>query len=333
MSELDHVATTMVDAGRGILAADESIRTMSARLEAEGVEATATTRRDYRELLLTAPALSTSVSAIILSDETFNQTLADGQPFPEACRERGVLPGVKVDAGVSPLPGGGGATVTEGLDGLGGRLAAYAASGAAFAKWRAVIDVTNASGYALEANAHALARYAALCQEHGIVPIVEPEVLCNGPHGIEASGETTVAALSAVFDHLERNRVDRTGIVLKPNLVTPGLDGPPVSTDTVAATTLGVLHRHVPADVPGVAFLSGGHSSEQACAYLGAVNELAVDAPWALTYSFGRALVSDALRTWRGDPANVDAAQRALLDNCRRASRAVGRRRAAASPA
>lgn len=330
MSELDHVATTMVEAGRGILAADESIRTMSARLEAEGVAPTATNRRDYRELLLTAPGLSDTVSGIILSDETFNQTLADGQPFPEACRERGVLPGVKVDTGVSPLPKGQGATVTEGLDGLGARLETYAAHGAAFAKWRAVIDVTTTSPYALEANAHALARYAALCQEHGIVPIVEPEVLCNGPHDIGTSAEATVAALTTVFDHLERNRVDLTGIVLKPNMVTPGLDGPPATPETVAATTLGVLGRHVPADVPGIAFLSGGHSNEQACTYLGAINELAADAPWALTYSFGRALVSDALRTWKGDPTNVAAAQQALLENCRRASQAVRRRPAAA---
>lgn len=331
MSELNHVATTMVDAGRGILAADESVRTMSARLEAEGIDATATNRRDYRELLLTAPGLSERVSGIILSDETFHQTLADGQPFAEACRERGVLPGVKVDTGVSPLPKGDGATVTEGLDGLGARLEAYAANGAAFAKWRAVVDVTNTSPYSVEANAHALARYAALCQEHGIVPIVEPEVLCNGPHDIGASAEATVAALSTVFDHLERNRVDLTGIVLKPNMVTPGLDGPPATPETVAATTLGVLGRNVPADVPGIAFLSGGHSNEQACTYLGAINELAADAPWALTYSFGRALVSDALRTWKGEAGNVTAAQQALLDNCRRASQAVLRRPAAAA--
>lgn len=330
MSQLNDVATRMVEGGRGILAADESIKTMSARLEAEGIDATATNRRDYRELLLTAPRLSETVSGIILSDETFGQTLADGQPFPEACRERGVLPGIKVDTGVTPLPKGGGATVTEGLDGLGARLASYAERGAAFAKWRAVVDVTNTSDYAREANAHALARYAALCQEHGIVPIVEPEVLCNGPHDLGASAEATAAALAAVFEQLERNRVELEGIVLKPNMVTPGLDGPPATPETVAATTLNVLGRHVPADVPGIAFLSGGHSNEQSCTYLGAINEMAGDAPWSLTFSFGRALVSDALRTWKGEPGNVEAAQQALLDNCRRASEAVGRRPATA---
>ncbi|HEX6249782.1 MAG TPA: class I fructose-bisphosphate aldolase, partial [Nocardioidaceae bacterium] len=326
MSQLNDVATQMVTGGRGVLAADESIKTMSARLEAEGVDATATNRRDYRELLLTAPRLSDTVSGIILSDETFGQTLADGQPFPEACRERGVLPGIKVDTGVTPLPKGGGATVTEGLDGLGARLASYAERGAAFAKWRAVIDVTNTSAYAREANAHALARYAALCQEHGIVPIVEPEVLCSGPHDLGTSADVTAAALAAVFDQLERQRVELDGIVLKPNMVTPGLDGPPTTPETVAATTLNVLGSHVPADVPGIAFLSGGHSNEQSCTYLGAINEMAGDAPWSLTFSFGRALVSDALRTWKGEPGKVEAAQQALLDNCRRASQAVGRR-------
>lgn len=331
MPQLNEVATTLVDAGRGILAADESVRTMSARLEAEGVEATPTSRRDYREMLLTAPGLSETVSGVILSDETFNQTLADGRPFPEASRELGVLPGIKVDTGVAPLPKGDGATVTEGLDGLGARLERYAADGAAFAKWRAVIDVRTTSPYALEANAHALARYAALCQEHGIVPVVEPEVLCDGPHDIGTSAQATAAALTAVFDQLQRNRVDLRGIVLKPNMVTPGLDGPPATAETVAATTVNVLGRHVPAEVPGIAFLSGGHSNEQACSYLGAINELAADAPWALTYSFGRALVSDALRTWKGDPVNVDAAQQALLANCRRASRAVQRRPAPAN--
>jgi fructose-bisphosphate aldolase, class I len=331
VSYLNQVATRLVDAGRGILAADESVRTMSARLTAEGIEATPASRRDYRQLLLTAPGLSDTVSGIIWSDETFNQKLTDGRPFPEACRERGVLAGIKVDTGTTPLPNGGGATVTEGLDGLGRRLEEYAAHGAAFAKWRAVIDVTTASTYSLEADAHALGRYAALCQANGIVPVVEPEVLCGGGHGIGASAEVTVAALTAAFDQLERNRVELDGIVLKPNMVTPGLDGQPATPETVAATTLRVLGRHVPADVPGIAFLSGGHSNEQACTYLGAINELASDAPWSLTFSFGRALVSDALRTWKGEPANVESAQRALLENCRRASQAVGRRPAGAT--
>lgn len=326
MPDLDHVSSELVATGRGILAADESVKTMSARLEGEGIEASSTTRRDYRGLLLTAPALSDAVSGMILADETFRDALADGQPFPEACRERGILPGIKVDTGTTPLARGDGAMVTEGLDGLGGRLAEYAAMGAAFAKWRAVIDVTTMSAYSLEANAHALARYAALCQEHGIVPIVEPEVLCNGRHTVDESATATESALTAVFDHLERHRVDLAGIVLKPNMVTPGLDGPPQPADVVAARTLRVLSMAVPAGVPGIAFLSGGHSNEQACEYLAAINDQAVDAPWSLTFSFGRALVSDALRTWRGDPARVEAAQEALLANCRRAAEALQNR-------
>lgn len=331
MPDLHQVASQLVTTGRGILAADESTKTMTARLTAEGIEGSKTNRRDYRELLLTAPGLSDTISGVILSDETFCDSLAGGQPFPEACRDRGVLPGVKVDTGTSPLPKGDGATVTEGLDGLGDRLATYAQAGAAFAKWRAVIDVTTMSACSLEANAHALGRYAALCQEHGIVPIVEPEVLCDGPHDIEKSTEATEATLAEVFAQLECNRVDLGGMVLKPNMVTPGLDGPPVSSQAVAVTTVRVLGAHVPPSVPGVSFLSGGHSNEQACEYLGAINEQAGSAPWALTFSFGRALVSDALRTWQGEPDNVDAAQQALLSNCRRASEALARRPAHAA--
>ena len=323
MTDLAQVASELVRTGRGILAADESIRTMSARLEAEGIEASRESRRDYRELLLTAPGLAETVSGIILSDETFGDTLADGTPFPQASRALGILPGIKVDTGVSPLPKGDGATITEGLDGLGARLASYAERGAAFAKWRAVIDVQTASPYAVETNAHALARYAALCQEHGIVPIVEPEVLCNGPHDISVSAEVTDRVLAEVFDQLERQRVDLAGIVLKPNMVTPGLDGAPSTAQAVAAETIGVLGRRVPPAVPGIAFLSGGHSNEQSCTYLTAVNELAGSSPWALTYSFGRALVSDALRTWKGDPARVEKAQQVLLANCGRAAAAL----------
>ncbi len=326
MTTLARVAAELTRTGRGILAADESVRTMSARLAAEGIEPTAENRRAYRELLLTAPGLRETVSGVIWSDETFGSRLADGRGFPEACRDLGVLPGVKVDTGTSPLPRGEGATVTEGLDGLGARLADYAERGAAFAKWRAVIDVRTASSYAIEANAHALARYAALCQQHGIVPIVEPEVLCGGTHGLAQSTEVTDEVLEAVFRQLEHQRVDLAGIVLKPNLVTAGLDGPPATPPTVAAATMGVLGRRVPAAVPGVAFLSGGHSTEQACDYLGAVNDLATSAPWALTYSFGRALVSDALRTWKGDPARVAEAQQVLLANCRSAAAALRRR-------
>jgi fructose-bisphosphate aldolase class I len=319
---LAETAQQMTSGGRGVLAADESIKTMSARLEAEGIPASDTARRDYRELLLTAPDLSELVSGIILADETFGQELSDGRTFPEACRELGILPGIKVDTGVSPLPGQGGATITEGLDGLGARLASYAERGAAFAKWRAVIDPNNVSEYAARANAQALARYAALCQENGIVPIVEPEVLCNGDHPLTTSAEATGLALGALFEELERAGVDLTGIVLKPNFVTPGLDAPAVPASDVAAATYQVLRDTVPAAVPGIAFLSGGHPTADVCAFLTELN--AVDArPWNVTFSFGRALVSDALHTWAGDPANVAAAQEALVRNCREASDAT----------
>ncbi|MQA61352.1 MAG: fructose-bisphosphate aldolase class I [Actinophytocola sp.] len=318
MSTLAETARQMTSGGRGVLAADESIKTMSARLEAEGIPAGDVTRRDYRELLLTADGLPDSVSGIILSDETFGQELSDGRPFPLAARELGILPGIKVDTGTTPLPGQGGALITEGLDRLGTRLASYAGRGAAFAKWRAVFDVTTTNSYVARANAHALARYAALCQEHGIVPIVEPEVLCNGDHALAVSAETTGLALASVFEELDRAGVDLTGIVLKPNFVTPGLDAPAIPAGDVAAATYEVLLDTVPAAVPGIAFLSGGHPTADVCAFLSDLIAIP-ERPWHVTFSFGRALVSDALRTWAGAPANVAAAQQRLLDNCRSA--------------
>lgn len=326
MPDLERAATELVSDGRGILAADESNRTMSTRLEGEGIEATETNRRNYREVLVTAPGLADTISGVIMFDETFRQSLSSGTPFPDACRDAGLLPGIKVDTGTTPLPKGDGATITEGLDGLGDRLAEYEAAGAVFAKWRAVIGITTSTDYALESNAHALGRYAALCQEHGIVPIVEPEVLCSGSHDLAACREVTQRTLTAVFDHLDRNRVELGGMVLKPNMVTPGLDGPPVSAQEVAEATLDVLHSAVPAGVPGVAFLSGGHSNQAACEYLAEINARADSAPWSLSYSFGRALVSDALSTWKAHADQVTAAQRVLLDNCRRASDATRRR-------
>lgn len=319
---LAEIAQQMTSGGRGILAADESIKTMSARLEAEGIPANATTRRDYRELLLTANGLSESVSGIILADETFGQQLADGRAFPDVARELGILPGIKVDAGTKPLPGQGGALVTEGLDGLGERLASYAERGAAFAKWRAVFDVHTTTPYSARANGHALARYAAHCQAHGIVPIVEPEVLCNGDHDLAASERTTWLALSTVFSELDQAGVDLTGIVLKPNFVTPGLDAAPVDARAVAETTFAVLRDNVPSAVPGIAFLSGGHPTVDVCAFLSELHAIPAR-PWDVTFSFGRALVSAALRTWAGDAANVAAAQEVLLQNCETAARAA----------
>jgi fructose-bisphosphate aldolase class I len=321
-STLAETAQQMTSGGRGILAADESIKTMSARLEGEGIPASATTRRDYRELLLTADGLSESISGIILADETFGQQLNDGRAFPDAARELGILPGIKVDTGTTPLPGQAGALITEGLDGLGARLASYAERGAAFAKWRAVFDVHTITPYTARANGHALARYAALCQEHGIVPIVEPEVLCNGDHDRVASAEASRLALRSVFAELDQAGVDLTGIVLKPNFVTPGLNATPVTASAVAAATFAVLRETVPSSVPGIAFLSGGHPTADVCEFLSELNANR-ERPWQVTFSFGRALVSAALHTWAGNAANVPAAQEALLDNCRSAADAA----------
>ncbi len=324
MADLPDTALRLTSGRRGILAADESIRTMSGRLEAQGVEGTERNRRDYRQLLVTAPDLSTRVSGVILCDETFGQSLSDGRPFPQACHELGILPGIKVDTGTRPLPRQGGALITEGLDGLGDRLAAYAEAGAAFAKWRAVIDVTTTTPYAQRVNASALARYAALCQEHGIVPIVEPEVLAAGAHDLATCARVTREVLEILFAELADARVDLSGIVLKPNFVTPGLAGPHVSASSVGAVTFDILRRTVPNEVPGIAFLSGGHSTRDACAYLEAVNAVA-GAPWELTFSFGRALVSPALAAWAGQPAHVTQAQRILVAACAQAGASTAR--------
>lgn len=326
MRSNSRVAVELVTAGRGILAADESIATMSARLKAEGVQPSRTTRRDYRELLVTAPGLADTVTGVILNEETFNDCLADGRPFPVACDEAGLIPGIKVDSGTREIPHSGGALVTTGLDGLDQRLSRFAANGARFAKWRAVIDVATMSDRSLDMNASALARYAALCQGNDLVPIIEPEVLCSGNHPLSRCSTVTLAALEVVFRNLEKQAVDLSAIVLKPNLVTPGLDVESAAPAEVAAATMMVLLDVVPADVPGIAFLSGGHPGAAACAYLGAINELGESAPWSLTFSFGRALVSDALHAWQGDPAKVESAQQVLLGNCRRASDAVRRR-------
>lgn len=320
--DLAATARQLTSGSRGILAADESIATMSKRLQAVGVSPTPANRRTYRQLLLTAVGLQATINGVIWCDETFGQEMSDGRSFPVAARRLGILPGIKVDTGTVPLPGGAGALVTEGLDGLGERLGSYAARGAAFAKWRAVVDVETMSGYSLRVVAGDMARYARLCQMHGIVPVVEPEVIAAGRHDLVASANAIRLTLDCVFDELVLAGVDLAGVVLKPSFVTAGLDAMDVSAQTVATITFDVLRDTVPPAVPGIAFLSGGHTTGDACAFLAELNKIE-EAPWAMTFSFGRALVNDALETWAGSPANVTAAQRALLGNCERAARSV----------
>lgn len=303
--------------GKGILAADESIATMSSRLEQAGVTATADSRRTYREILTSTPGLADGVSGIIFCEETLGQVFRDGQPFADAVRGLGMLPGVKVDTGAKPCPGLPGETVTEGLDGLPARLARYAQMGAAFAKWRAVFSITadTPSWGAIACNANALARYAAACQEAGIVPIVEPEVLMTGDHSIARCAEVTASVHAAVRQQLGLLHVDLAGIVLKPNMVIEGEDHPVrAAAEQVAEATVSVL-RAWPADLAGVAFLSGGQSPERATANLAALQ--AHQTPWPLTFSFGRALVSPALSAWRGEEGKIGAAQDALSAHVR----------------
>ncbi|MGQ0778395.1 MAG: class I fructose-bisphosphate aldolase [Pseudonocardiales bacterium] len=326
---LHETARTMVRRPRGILAADESIGTMSSRLEKVGVPASAENRRAYRQMLMTTPNLQSGISGVILSDETFNQQLDDGRGFPEAVTALGILPGIKVDTGAKPLVGAPGETVTEGLDGLRDRLATYAAGGARFAKWRAVINIGDGlpTVRALRANAHALARYGALCQEAGIVPIVEPEVLMDGEHTIARCAEVTTEALQQLMAELDEAGVDLAGTVLKPNMVVPGnKSDEQASPEEVAEQTVAVLRAVLPESLAGVAFLSGGQSPEVATANLAAMQ--VYDTPWPLTFSFGRALVDPALKAWHGDPELVAEGQQALADRVAPNSAAVAREEA-----
>jgi fructose-bisphosphate aldolase class I len=327
--ELHATAKALVSPPRGILAADESIPTMSARLEKAGVPVSEENRRAYRQMLITTPDLDSGISGVILSDETFNQKLDDGQPFPLAVHARGILPGIKVDKGAKPLAFSPGEKVTEGLDGLRERLKDYVSRGARFAKWRAVIVIGDGlpTRRALRANAHALGRYAALCQEACVVPIVEPEVLMDGDHTIERCAEVTRATLEHVFAELDEAGVDVAGTVLKPNMVVPGTaSGQHASPEEVAEYTVKTLRAVLPDTLAGVAFLSGGQSPEEATANLAAMQKHAT--PWPLTFSFGRALVDPALKAWHGDPELVAAGQKALYDRVRPNSEAVARRAA-----
>ncbi|MGH3708572.1 MAG: class I fructose-bisphosphate aldolase [Pseudonocardiaceae bacterium] len=312
---LHGTAQAMVSRPRGILAADESVGTMSSRLEKVGVPVTAENRRAYREMLIRTPELHRGISGVILSDETFNQKLDDGQNFPLALHALNILPGIKVDTGANDLAGSPGEKVTEGLDGLRERLRDYVSRGARFAKWRAVITIGEGrpTHRALKANAHALARYAALCQESVVVPIVEPEVLMDGDHTLDRCAEVTRAALEQVIAELDEAGVDLAGTVLKPNMVVPGtLSGQHASPEEVAERTVATLRAVLPESLAGVAFLSGGQSPEVATANLAAMQKH--ETPWPLTFSFGRALVDPALRAWHGDLTLVAAGQQALAD-------------------
>ncbi len=316
---LESVARSLVPPGKGILAADESAPTIEKRFKAVGVASTEENRRAYREILFTTPGVSEFISGVILYDETIRQKAADGTPFPDVLSRRGIVPGIKVDAGAKPLAGFPGETVTEGLDGLRGRLADYAKLGARFAKWRAVIAIGEGipTATCLDANAHALARYAAQCQEAGLVPIVEPEVLMDGAHPIERCAEVTTAALSAVFAALIACRVALEGTLLKPNMVLPGKECPrQAGTEEIAEATLRVLRRTVPPAVPGIVFLSGGQTAEQATERLSAMNAPG-GSPWELSFSYGRALQDPVLKTWRGNPANAEAARHAFAHRAR----------------
>lgn len=326
-TDLIATARALVADDKGILAMDESIGTCERRFAGLGISQDAATRRAYRQMLVTTPGLGEAIGGAILFDETLRQTRADGVPLVNLLAEAGIIPGIKVDAGAKDLAGHPGEKITEGLDGLRERLAEYTRLGARFAKWRAVFAVGEGipGRGGVEANAHALARYAALCQEAGLVPIVEPEVLMDGAHSIERCLEVTEAVLREVFIQLGRQRVRLEGILLKPNMVLPGQDCPRQAADReVAEATLRCLLRAVPAAVPGIVFLSGGQGAEQASARLSAMNAAFKSrAPWALSFSFGRALQQPALEIWRGEETRAAAAQRALLHRarCNRAAR------------
>jgi fructose-bisphosphate aldolase, class I len=317
MSDLASVAAALVAPAKGILAADESIRTMSARLAAAGIEPSEASRRACREMLVTTPALADGISGVILCDETWGQRLAAGTPFPAAVRHLGMLPGIKVDAGLRPLAGCQGETITEGLDGLPPRLADYARGGAAFAKWRAVLRIGDGlpSPVAVRANAQALGRYAAACQHAGLVPVVEPEVLMDGSHSLARCETVTSLVLLEVMTALQDYDVALDAVVLKPSMTLPGsLSGERASPDDVAEATMATL-ASLPATLAGVAFLSGGQRPERATANLAAFQSPRLrpePLPWPLTFSFGRALAGPALAAWQGSPAGLRAGQQAL---------------------
>jgi fructose-bisphosphate aldolase, class I len=312
--ELARTIQDLVKEGKGILAADESTGTITKRLQSIHVESTEENRRLYRELLFTTPDLNEGISGVIMYDETIRQQTDKGTPFPSLLQNEGIVPGIKVDEGTIPLSGSPKETITQGLDGLGERFKEYKELGARFAKWRAVISIKKdtPTNYGLHANAEALARYASICQAVGIVPIVEPEVLMDGDHTIERCAEVTENTLRAVFNSLHLNRVQLEYIILKPNMVVPGIQHQPqASIKEVAEATIKVLRRTVPAAVPSINFLSGGQSDQLATAHLNEMNKHKNN-PWHLSFSYGRALQAPALKAWSGHQQNVATAQEAL---------------------
>jgi len=316
--EMHETARAIVADHKGILAADESTGTIKKRFDSIGVESTEESRRSYRQLLFTTPGIEDAIGGVIMYDETIRQSADDGTPFAELLASKGVVPGIKVDTGAHDLAGFPGEKVTEGLDGLRGRLEEYRELGARFAKWRAVITIGDGipTGACIHANAHALARYARLCQEAGIVPIVEPEVLMDADNTIERCYDVTARTLHTMFGELARQKVDLRGTMLKPNMVIAGKKCPEqASAAQIAEDTVRCFLSHVPAATPGIVFLSGGQSELEATENLNAINR--IGGPWPLSFSYGRALQASALQAWAGDAANIEVAQSAFAHRAR----------------
>ena len=317
---LESIAESLVADGKGILAADETVPTLTKRFDTLGIKSTEQTRRAYREMLFTCPGAAEYISGAIMYDETIRQQSSQGTPFAETLASQGILPGIKVDTGAKPLAGSSNETVTEGLDGLRDRLRGYRDMGARFAKWRAVIRVTETlpTSACVNANAHALARYASLCQEQGLVPIVEPEVLMDGSHSIGRCDAVTCVILHTVFDALFEQGVALEGILLKPNMIVAGKAcAQQASVEEVADATLSCLRRHVPAAVPGIVFLSGGQDARSATVHLNAINRLNNTKPWKISFSYGRALQDPALEAWHGRDEHLPAGQQAFCHRAR----------------
>jgi fructose-bisphosphate aldolase, class I len=320
IQDLENIAGTLVAKGKGILAADETVQTLTKRFDTLGIQSTEHSRRAYREMLFTTNGVAEFISGVIMHDETIRQKSSGGKPLVQVLSGQGILPGIKVDTGAKPLAGFPGESITEGLDGLRDRLSSYHDMGARFAKWRAVIRITDAlpSSACVSANAHALARYAALCQEQHLVPIVEPEVLMDGSHPIERCKEVTGAVLHAVFRALFEQGVSLECMLLKPNMVVAAKEcARPASLEEVASATLRCLRRHVPASVPGIVFLSGGQEDRVATVHLDAINRLPGPKPWKISFSYGRALQDAALEAWHGREENLNAGQQALYHRAR----------------